>query len=31
MAEDISCKARQVFDRMLEFFADDGRWLKGWL
>ena len=29
MAEDISCKARQVLDRMLEFFADDGHWLKG--
>jgi len=29
MAEDISCNALQVLDRMLEFFADDGHWLKG--
>ena len=29
MAENISCNALQVLDRMLEFFADDGHWLKG--
>ena len=28
MAKDISCKALQVLDRMLEFFTNDDHWLK---